>query len=103
MGEEVGFDFVEGVETNNGKANSAGQDLVKGLANGINNKNAQNSVYNAVTRLGQNLLAKARAIMQINSPSKATAEMGVFLDQGLINGIKSKQKEVDKTAWINKC
>ena len=98
LGEETSTQFIEGVGVGNKGAEQAGKDLVNGITKGINNQQAQNNAYNAVTNLGQKLLARARAVMQINSPSKATEEMGKYLDLGLQEGIENNAKSVISTA-----
>lgn len=98
LGEEMSSQLIEGVGVGNKGAEQAGKDLVNGITKGINNQQAQNNAYNAVTNLGQKLLAKARATMQINSPSKATEEMGKYLDLGLQEGIENNAKSVISTA-----
>ena len=98
IGKKTGTEYVEGMGFVKKDAEQAGKDLVNGVTKGINNQQTQNNAFNAVTNLGQKLLAKARAVMQINSPSKATEEMGKFLDLGLQEGIENNAKSVISTA-----
>lgn len=75
---------------------AAGQQIVQGLINGIGNmitaavakaKELAGAVKNAVT-----------GFLGIHSPSTVMADIGGFIGQGLIDGLKSKQGEIEKTA-----
>lgn len=98
LGEKTGESFSIGVLDEKELAEKAGKDVVNGLKAGIDNKSAQTGVVNSAKKLASNVLNAMKNAMQIKSPSKATAEMGVFLDEGLINGIKSKQRDVERAS-----
>lgn len=75
---------------------AAGQQIVQGLINGIGNmitsavakaKELAGAVKNAVT-----------GFLGIHSPSTVMADIGGFIGDGLINGMKAKQSEIEKTA-----
>lgn len=66
-------------------------DYLAGLRNGLNNSNIRSSIYSSITTLGNNMLSRMKASLQERSPSKATAEMGEFLIEGLSKGIKDEQ------------
>lgn len=75
---------------------AAGQQIVQGLINGISwmidsavakAKELASSVKNAVT-----------GFLGIHSPSTVMADIGGFIGDGLINGMKAKQGEIEKTA-----
>lgn len=75
---------------------SAGENIVRGLIAGIGNmitaavakaKELAGAVKNAVT-----------GFLGIHSPSTVMADIGGFIGQGLIDGLKSKQGEIEKTA-----
>lgn len=75
---------------------AAGENIVRGLIAGIGNmitsavakaKELAGAVKNAVT-----------GFLGIHSPSTVMADIGGFIGQGLINGLKSKQGEIEKTA-----
>lgn len=74
----------------------AGEDIVNGIIKGVNIK--KGAAYTAIANLGSSLLTKLKKSLNEHSPSKATNEMGQFLDEGLIMGIKKKQSEVLKSA-----
>ncbi|CPU05953.1 Phage-related protein [Mycobacteroides abscessus] len=74
----------------------AGRNVVQGLINGISwmidsavakAKELASAVKNAVT-----------GFLGIHSPSTVMAAIGGFIGDGLINGLKSKQGEIEKTA-----
>ncbi|WP_100451011.1 phage tail protein [Mycobacteroides abscessus] len=74
----------------------AGRNIVQGLINGISGmidsavakaKELAGAVKNAVT-----------GFLGIHSPSTVMADIGGFIGDGLINGLKSKQGEIEKTA-----
>lgn len=74
---------------------AAGQQLVQGFIAGIGNmitaavakaKELASSVKNAVT-----------GFLGIHSPSTVMADIGGFIGDGLINGLKSRQAEIEKT------
>lgn len=75
-------------------ADSAGQNLIAGVNNGIANQNQQSSAFRSISTFGSNLLSRLRASLQEHSPSKATNEMGRFLLQGLGLGIKTEEDVV---------
>lgn len=74
----------------------AGRNVVQGLINGISGmidsavakaKELAGAVKNAVT-----------GFLGIHSPSTVMADIGGFIGDGLINGMKAKQSEIEKTA-----
>lgn len=75
---------------------AAGENIVRGLIAGIGNmidsavakaKQLAGAVKNAVT-----------SFLGIHSPSTVMADIGGFIGDGLINGLKSKQSQIEKTA-----
>lgn len=64
-----------------------GENLLKGLAEGIGN--AVSSVVETVSDVASSVLNGFKDAFNIHSPSRETAEMGVFLMLGLANGVKS--------------
>jgi len=83
-------------EVNNLKssADTAGQNLIAGVNNGIRNQNQQNGAFQSIWSFGNSLLSRLKASLQEQSPSKATNQMGVYLLQGLGLGIKKEQDTV---------
>lgn len=73
-----------------------GKNLVLGLWEGI--KNAWSSLVGWVGDLASGLIGSVKKVFGIHSPSRVFAEIGVYLDEGLAEGIKDGQKEVTDTA-----
>lgn len=64
---------------------NVGLDVDKGLAKGINNTSPK-SVTSA-TKLAKKVLKQLKKAFNINSPSKETEDMGMYLDEGLAHGL----------------
>lgn len=75
---------------------SIGSNLVSGLKNGISN--AWSSLTSSVGNLCSNLLSKCKSAFGIHSPSKKMAEIGMYLDAGMQQGIENNQGRVLSTA-----
>lgn len=84
-------------ELNSGKINAetAGENLIDGLKNGINNK--KGSLFSNVTTLAQNVLKSLKLGLDEHSPSKTSRLYGQYLLQGLNLGIKDESKDSLKT------
>lgn len=85
----------EGIKSGEGLSEEAGKQLLSGLNKGINNGKWKNTLFVSAGNLAATVLGKMRQKFDEHSPSKATEEMGIFLDQGLAIGV---QKETSKTA-----
>ncbi|WP_078353196.1 phage tail protein [Mycobacteroides chelonae] len=75
---------------------AAGENIVRGLIAGI-----ENMITAAVAKAKQLAGAVKNAVtgfLGIHSPSTVMADIGGFIGQGLIDGLKSKQGEIEKTA-----
>lgn len=72
----------------------AGKNLIMGINNGISNQSLQSSVFKSIKNFGLNILSKLKNSLQEHSPSKATDEMGQFLDKGIVQGMKKQSKNV---------
>lgn len=66
---------------------TAGGNIIKGLIKGINGE--KENAYTAIVEVGNKLSEKFKTAMDINSPSKLFELFGIFIDQGLANGIAS--------------
>lgn len=88
---------IKEITNKKGEADTAGQDLIEGVNNGINNQDKQSSVFTSIASFGKSLLEKLRASLQESSPSKATKEMGGYLLEGLNIGINKKTRKSLKT------
>lgn len=75
---------------------TVGSNFMEGLKNGI--ESMRDTVYNKASEIGGTLLSKLKSALKEASPSKATFEMGQFVDEGLINGMDDLKKKVTKAA-----
>lgn len=73
-------------EENTKKYKSAGKSFVKGFADGITNNVSLGEA--AAESLGSKTLAKLKQALLINSPSKASRELGGYTGEGFVLGIK---------------
>lgn len=73
---------------------SIGANMVSGIVKGINNN--ASSAINAAAAMANRTISKTRAIMAIQSPSKVFEEIGMYLDQGLANGINKYSYAPDR-------
>jgi len=89
-------DTIKEISKQKTGATTAGEDLIDGVNNGIANERKQSGVFSTIANFGRNLLSKLKSSLQEQSPSKATDEMGQFLDEGLGLGVKKKEKDTLK-------
>lgn len=94
--ETVITDTIKEISKQKTGATTAGEDLIDGVNNGIANERKQSGVFSTIANFGRNLLSKLKSSLQEQSPSKATDEMGQFLDEGLGLGVKKKEKDTLK-------
>ena len=85
---------IKEVSKQESDSEKAGQFLIDGVNKGITNQNKQSSVFKSISNFGSKILSKLKSSLQEKSPSKATNEMGQFLDEGIVLGIKQKSKNV---------
>lgn len=85
---------IKEVSKQESDSEKAGQFLIDGVNKGITNQNKQSSVFKSISNFGSKILSKLKSSLQEKSPSKATNEMGQFLDEGIILGIKKKSQNV---------
>lgn len=86
--EKLATDAIKEITKQEGKAKSAGEDLIKGINKGIGNLSYQKSALTTINNFGSKLLSQLKSSLKEASPSKATEEMGLFLDKGLDKGVK---------------
>lgn len=98
LGKELGMDYVEGVGWVKKDAEEAGKNLVKGVEQGVKNKNAQQSVINAASNFAASVATTLANSWKIKSPSRVTEEFGKYLDLGVQKGIEENAKSVLTTA-----
>lgn len=73
---------------------SLGDNLLQGTLAGLQNQATQNAAYAAMGNFAGGLLRVARSTAQVQSPSKATAEIGRYLMEGFSVGIKDEENDV---------
>ena len=69
-----------------------GSEVGNGLQQGIDDSVA--GAQSSANSMGEAVIKSMKTVLGINSPSRVTKEMGVNLDQGLIQGIESKRSAV---------
>ena len=67
--------------------------IITGFVNGITSK--AKSAYDAVTNWAQNIIDKAKKKFDTHSPSKVFEQIGIFVDEGFINGVVKYIPKVD--------
>ena len=78
------------------KALEAGANFMSGLLNGI--KNGAMGILNYVGNLAGKMLSKVAKVFDSHSPSKETAKLGKYFDQGLVVGMKKYATDVEDAA-----
>lgn len=73
---------------------TAGGNIIKGLIKGINGE--KENAYTAIVDVGNKLAEKFKTAMDIHSPSKLFELFGIFIDQGLANGITAALPYVEQ-------
>ncbi len=91
IGVEIIAGFIDGVAEGLDQIIQAGFDLmlafINGLANGI--RDNTEAIKGAITNLCEAILEAFMSFFGISSPSTVMEQQGMFLMQGLLNGIKS--------------
>lgn len=75
---------------------SIGTNLVAGIKQGI--LNAWDAFKSWVTNIFSSLISSVKSLFGISSPSKVFAEIGEYLDEGLVVGLKAGAKDMLNTA-----
>ena len=91
-------DLSNSITTNNEAFYQAGLNMMLGLQNGI--LEGRSGVINAAIKVSTDALTATHEALDEASPSKATAKMGRYYDQGLINGMKDLLHEVRKSGEL---
>lgn len=73
-----------------------GKDIVDGLVNGIRSK--IDDVVNAVKDVAGSITGKIKDVLNIHSPSRVMAELGMFTSQGLAEGMLDGARYVDRAS-----
>ena len=79
------------------QARTAGENLIDGVNEGINNSEKQNKAKSSLQAFGATLLSTFQSSLKEHSPSEATEEMGKFLDEGVILGVENNKKKALRT------
>ena len=75
---------------------SAGQDLIRGLINGV--KAMAGNIASAAKDVVAGAVKAAEDFLGISSPSKVFRQIGIFVGQGLVNGLTASEQSVKQTA-----
>lgn len=78
------------------KAVEVGMNLISGLLEGIGRM--AKKLWDKVTEIATGVINSFKRIFDLNSPSKVTEEMGMFLDEGLANGLTRFSKVAETAA-----
>ena len=95
-GQQAGGAFAKGINDKRDDARKSGGNLVIGLWNGIHDK--IDWIIGKIKGFGSTLLKKLKNVFKEHSPSKATAEIGRYLTEGLGLGIEDAGKFAIKKA-----
>lgn len=79
-----------------GLLTSAGRDLIRGLINGIGSMGG--ALAGKARSMAGGAVSAIKSKLGIGSPSKITHQFGIWLGQGLENGIDSEKDKVEKVA-----
>lgn len=74
------------------KWDQIGRDLIAGFFNGLKSK--WDEVASWVSESASKLTAKMKDVFDIGSPSKVWAQIGSFLDEGLLKGLESGERSL---------
>lgn len=81
------------IQSQQGAWSGVGHNLVAGLEGGLQDK-WSGGLLKTVKNLAQQLTNKLKNVFGVHSPSREWAEVGEFLDLGLIEGLESKEQKV---------
>lgn len=81
--------YISAYDSKKGTFFDIGANFSQGLLNGINSK--KGSIYTALSNMGLTMIDKIKSALKIQSPSKATEEIGDFLIEGLSIGIAENE------------
>lgn len=93
-GREIVDALVNKIKGMFGALKDAGWDLIRGLWNGISDAKAW--IISKIGGFVDSVVGSIKSFFGINSPSKVFAEIGMYLDQGLAEGIEDNVKPISK-------
>lgn len=73
---------------------SVGSDAIKGLIGGMNAKVP--SLYSTASTIASNVVSRLKKALRIASPSKETQEIGAYVGEGLVLGMRMMQRQVEE-------
>ena len=73
----------------------AGMDLIRGLIHGV--EDMASSAISAVKSVGSSMVSGVKSVLGISSPSKVFRQLGIYVNEGLIDGLTGSTARV-KTA-----
>jgi hypothetical protein len=73
----------------------AGMDLIRGLIHGV--ENMASSAISAVKSVGSSMVSGIKGVLGISSPSKVFRQLGIYVNDGLVDGLTGSTARV-KTA-----
>ncbi len=79
-----------------GQFSSIGANVVQGITSGVLSR--KGSLIGNIQAMVRDMAQAARDAAQINSPSRVFAEIGKFMDLGLVKGLNDYEDEVQKAA-----
>lgn len=83
--------FMNGLQKNVDKALEIGKNIINGLANGLK---FLSPVTNVLKFIADAIIDYFMVVFDIHSPSKVFYNFGVFMMQGLVNGMRSMVKSI---------
>lgn len=75
---------------------SAGADLIRGMINGI--RSMAGALVDSAKSVVSGAVNGAKALLGIKSPSRVFRQIGVFVGQGLVNGLTASEASIEKTS-----
>ena len=73
-----------------------GENMIQGMIDGLNDKSSE--LYDTMTRIANEVAARARAALDIQSPSKVMRALGRFTAQGFNIGLEEVAPLIERTA-----
>ena len=86
--------IVNGIKNGYKELKNVGKYLIEGLWKGISGM--ADWVYDKVSSFADNIASNVKKALGIHSPSKVFFEIGGYLDEGFIDGIKDMEDDVNK-------
>ena len=88
--------FISGIGSKAQELFEAGKNVIQGFWNGL--KDAVDSVLDWVEGMGTGIVDRFKSVLGIASPSKVFRELGMYVDQGLAEGIAGYSDLIDNAS-----